>query len=64
MARIHHERTNSTLRRARGRKEYRDDELLFEACERRLGDVPIIYAVAQVCRPDLLVEIECVAVAN
>ena len=36
MARIHHERTNSTLRRARGRKEYRDDELLFEACERRL----------------------------
>jgi len=30
-------------------------------CERRLGSVPAIYAVADICRPDLLVEIEGVA---
>jgi enamine deaminase RidA (YjgF/YER057c/UK114 family) len=30
-------------------------------CERRLGRLPAIYAVADVCRPDLLVEIEGVA---
>lgn len=30
-------------------------------CERRLGAVPAIYAVADVCRPELLVEIEGVA---
>lgn len=32
-----------------------------EVCERRLGRIPAIYAVADVCRPDLLVEIEGVA---
>jgi enamine deaminase RidA (YjgF/YER057c/UK114 family) len=30
-------------------------------CQRKLGPVPVIYAVADVCRPDLLVEIEAVA---
>lgn len=30
-------------------------------CEQRLGNVPITYAVADVCRPELLVEIEGVA---
>jgi enamine deaminase RidA (YjgF/YER057c/UK114 family) len=30
-------------------------------CERRLGELPTIYAVANVCRPDLLVEIEGIA---
>jgi enamine deaminase RidA (YjgF/YER057c/UK114 family) len=30
-------------------------------CERRLGHVPAIYAVADICRPELLVEIEGVA---
>jgi len=30
-------------------------------CERRLGNVPTIYAVADVCRPELLVEIEGIA---
>ena len=30
-------------------------------CERRFGPVPAIYAVADVCRPELLVEIEGVA---
>ncbi|HOX55789.1 MAG TPA: dioxygenase [Verrucomicrobiota bacterium] len=30
-------------------------------CEQRFGGVPVIYAVADICRPDLLVEIEGVA---
>lgn len=30
-------------------------------CERRLGEVPTIYAIADVCRPELLVEIEGIA---
>lgn len=30
-------------------------------CDRRIGEVPTIYAVADVCRPELLVEIEGVA---
>jgi len=32
-----------------------------EVCERRFGPVPVIYALADVCRPELLVEIEGVA---
>ncbi len=32
-------------------------------CDARLGELPTIYAVADVCRPDLLVEIEGVAFA-
>ncbi|MDZ7618051.1 MAG: hypothetical protein U1E05_13685, partial [Patescibacteria group bacterium] len=32
-----------------------------EVCRQRLGGVPIIYAIADVCRPDLLVEIEGIA---
>jgi len=31
-------------------------------CEKRLGELPTIYAVADVCRPELLVEIEGIAV--
>jgi enamine deaminase RidA (YjgF/YER057c/UK114 family) len=30
-------------------------------CERRLGNLPTLYAIADVCRPELLVEIEGVA---
>lgn len=30
-------------------------------CERRFGVVPAVYAVADICRPELLVEIEGVA---
>ncbi len=33
-------------------------------CERRFGDVPIIYALADICRPELLVEIEGVTFTN
>jgi enamine deaminase RidA (YjgF/YER057c/UK114 family) len=32
-----------------------------EVCQRRFGAVPAIYAVAGICRPELLVEIEGVA---
>jgi enamine deaminase RidA (YjgF/YER057c/UK114 family) len=35
-----------------------------EACERRLGELPTIYAVGDVCRPDLLVEIEGIAFSH
>lgn len=35
-----------------------------DVCERRFGNIPAIYAVADVCRPDLLVEIEGVAFAK
>ena len=33
-------------------------------CEARLGELPIIYAVADVCRPELLVEIEGIAFSH
>jgi enamine deaminase RidA (YjgF/YER057c/UK114 family) len=33
-------------------------------CDRRLGSVPAIYAVADICRPELLVEIEGVAFSS
>lgn len=42
-------------------KHPEDYEKCREVCERRLGNVPAIYARAEVCRPDLLVEIEGVA---
>jgi enamine deaminase RidA (YjgF/YER057c/UK114 family) len=33
-------------------------------CEERLGELPIVYAVADVCRPELLVEIEGIAFSS
>jgi enamine deaminase RidA (YjgF/YER057c/UK114 family) len=42
-------------------KHPEDYEKCREVCERRLGGIPTIYAQAEVCRPDLLVEIEGVA---
>jgi len=39
-------------------------ELIRQVCERRLPEVPTIYTVADVCRPELLVEIEGVALAR
>lgn len=38
-----------------------DYEKCRAVCEKRLGQVPSVYATASVCRPDLLVEIEGVA---
>ena len=35
-----------------------------DVCERRLGELPVIYAVAHVCRPELFVEIEGIAFAS
>lgn len=42
-------------------KHHEDYEKCKAVCERRLGRIPAIYAQADVCRPDLLVEIEGVA---
>ena len=46
---------------------YLQREADFDACravcERRLGPVPTLYLQADICRPDLLVEIEAVAVS-
>jgi enamine deaminase RidA (YjgF/YER057c/UK114 family) len=42
-------------------KRPEDYEKARAVCEKRLGDLPTIYAVADVCRSDLLVEIEGVA---
>lgn len=42
-------------------KHLEDYELCREVCERRFGDVPKVYVIADVCRSELLVEIEGVA---
>jgi len=42
-------------------KRAEDYSRVRAVCERRLGEVPTIYAVADVCRPELLVEIEGIA---
>ena len=39
-------------------------ELIQQVCKRRLPEVPTIYTVADVCRPELLVEIEGIAFAR
>lgn len=41
-----------------------DYETCRAVCERRLGGIPAIYARADICRPDLLVEIEGVAFSS
>ncbi|MFZ5832230.1 MAG: hypothetical protein ACOY3P_19265 [Planctomycetota bacterium] len=38
-----------------------DYERVRAVCQERLGEVPTVYAIADVCRPDLLVEIEGMA---
>ncbi len=42
-------------------KRAQDFEGCKAICERRFGPVPTIYAIADICRPELLVEIEGVA---
>ena len=39
-------------------------EAIRQVCERRLPEVPTIYTVADVCRPELLVEIEGIALTK
>ncbi len=45
-------------------KRQQDYEAVRAVCERRLGEMPTIYAQADVCRPDLLVEIEGIAFSH
>ncbi|MCS7304052.1 MAG: dioxygenase [Thermoguttaceae bacterium] len=42
-------------------KRPEDYPVVRQVCERRLGELPTIYAIADVCRPELLVEIEGIA---
>lgn len=42
-------------------KNHADYERTRAVCEQRLGELPTIYAIGDVCRPDLLVEIEGIA---
>ena len=45
--------------------KYREDfEKIRAVCRKRLGEVPTVYAVGDVCRPDLLVEIEGIAIGR
>ncbi|MBN2025127.1 MAG: dioxygenase [Pirellulales bacterium] len=45
-------------------KRREDFEAAREVCRARLGELPTVFAVADVCRPELLVEIEGVAFAT
>ena len=45
-------------------KRSEDYATIRNACETRLGRLPTIYTLANVCRPDLLVEIEGIAFAR
>jgi enamine deaminase RidA (YjgF/YER057c/UK114 family) len=45
-------------------KRQEDYEKTRAICEERLGELPTVYAYADVCRPELLVEIEGVAFAQ
>lgn len=45
-------------------KRQEDYGAIRAACEQRLGELPMIYAVADVCRPELLVEIEGIAFSH
>ena len=57
--------TLDTMVLARVYIKYQEDyEKVKAVCEERLGELPVIYAVADVCRPDLLVEIEGIAIAT
>lgn len=54
--------TLADLAKARIYVKHQDDyEKCREVCERRLPGIPTVYAQTNVCRPDLLVEIEGVA---
>ncbi|MDR0328678.1 MAG: hypothetical protein LBI05_10325 [Planctomycetaceae bacterium] len=45
-------------------KRPKDVEAVRQVCQQRLPEVPTIYTIADVCRPELLVEIEGVALAR
>ncbi|MEN8121465.1 MAG: dioxygenase, partial [Bacteroidota bacterium] len=39
-------------------KEQKDFQLIKEICTKAYGEIPIVYVIADVCRQDLLIEIE------
>jgi len=45
-------------------KRKEDYQRVRAVCEERLGELPTVYALADVCRPDLLVEIEGMALSR
>ncbi len=45
-------------------KRPKDFATIRAICEKRLGNVPILYTIADICRPELLVEIEGFAAVN
>ena len=45
-------------------KRPEDYEQVRTICEERLGELPVVYVVADVCRPDWLVEIEGIALSH
>jgi enamine deaminase RidA (YjgF/YER057c/UK114 family) len=45
-------------------KRRADYPRIASVCRERLGELPIVYVLADVCRPELLVEIEAVAAAR
>jgi enamine deaminase RidA (YjgF/YER057c/UK114 family) len=38
--------------------------VIKRVCDKRLGNIPILYTIADVCRPELLVEIEGFVAVN
>jgi enamine deaminase RidA (YjgF/YER057c/UK114 family) len=42
-------------------KRQEDYAVVRDVCQARLGELPVVYTVADVCRPELLVEIEGIA---
>ncbi len=45
-------------------KRKHDYDLVRAVCEQRLGELPMVFAIADICRPELLVEIEGVALSR
>jgi enamine deaminase RidA (YjgF/YER057c/UK114 family) len=45
-------------------KHQDDFEVARDICDARLSGVPTVYTVADVCRPELLIEMEGVAIAH
>jgi enamine deaminase RidA (YjgF/YER057c/UK114 family) len=60
-------RANPTLRSLVSARVYvkrpEDYEVCRRVCEQRMPEVPLSYVIADVCRPDLLVEVEGLALA-
>ncbi len=55
---------NEKAYRELSKEKQEDYDKCRAVCERLLGDVPTNYVIADVCRPELLVEIEAVAFSD